>query len=369
VSEAFRQRILEGQPLCIRGGGSKDFYGGPHVGKVLDTRGHAGIVNYEPTELVVTARSGTLLADLEAELASRQQFLPFEAPDFNGTATIGGAVAAGLSGPRRAAVGALRDFVLGVTIMDGAGRTLKFGGEVMKNVAGYDVSRLLAGSLGTLGVILEVSLKVLPVPLGDASLSLTVSEAEALDLMNRWAAQPLPIVATCWHEGQLWVRLAGATAAVVSAQKVLGGEAKVGADEPTKQQGGRAKDARLAVVNGSTAPAAIWEELRHQGHDFFAGDAPLWRLSLPSTTPALGLGPTLIEWGGSQRWLRGDLDAAKIRDIATRAGGHATLFRGGDKTSGVFAPLSPAVMAIHRRLKAQFDPHGIFNRGRLTPDF
>jgi glycolate oxidase FAD binding subunit len=349
VSEAFRQRILEGQPLCIRGGGSKDFYGGPRLGNVLDTRGHAGIVNYEPTELVVTARCGTLMADLEGELAGCQQFLPFEAPDFSGTATIGGAVAAGLSGPRRATVGALRDFVLGVTIMDGNGRTLKFGGEVMKNVAGYDVSRLLAGSLGTLGVILDVSLKVLPVPLGDATLCLTAGETEALELMNRWAAQPLPIVATCWHEGTLWVRLAGATAAVVAAQKILGGETKVGAD--------------------GTAPAAIWNSLRHQHHEFFSGNAPLWRLSLPSTTPAVNLGPTLIEWGGSQRWLRGDLEAATVRECAALAGGHATLFRGGDKANGVFAPLSPAVMAIHRRLKAQFDPHGIFNRGRLTPDF
>lgn len=349
MSEAFRQRILEGQPLCIRGGGSKDFYGGPHGGDVLDTRGHAGVINYEPTELVVTARCGTLLADLEAELAGRQQFMPFEAPDFSGTATIGGAVAAGLSGPRRAAVGALRDFVLGVTVMDGAGRTLKFGGEVMKNVAGYDVSRLLAGSLGTLGVILDVSLKVLPVPLGDATLCLAARETEALELMNRWAAQPLPIVATCWHDGQLWIRLAGATAAVASAQKILGGEPIVGAE--------------------GTPQSSIWNQLRHQRHTFFSGDSPLWRLSLPSTTPVLDLGPTLIEWGGSQRWLRGQLDSPTVRGLANRAGGHATLFRGGNKTHGVFAPLNPTVMAIHRRLKAQFDPHYIFNRGRLYPDF
>ena len=219
----FRARILERKPLRLKGGGSKDFYGGPLAGEVLDTRSYSGIVSYEPTELVVTARCGTSLEELESALAERRQFLACEPPCF-GTATVGGAVAAGLSGPRRAAVGSLRDFVLGVKIMDGEGRVLRFGGEVMKNVAGFDVSRAIAGSLGTLGLILEVSLKVLPLPVGDATLRFELPQDKALEAMNRWAGQPLPLVATCWQDGMLTLRLSGAQAAVASAVARLGGE-------------------------------------------------------------------------------------------------------------------------------------------------
>jgi glycolate oxidase FAD binding subunit len=340
----FRARILERKPLQLRGGGSKDFYGGAPVGAVLDTRGHGGIVSYEPTELVVTARCGTPLAELESALAQRRQFLACEPPRF-GTATVGGAVAAGLSGPRRAAVGSLRDFVLGVKIMDGEGRVLRFGGEVMKNVAGFDVSRVIAGSLGTLGLILEVSLKVLPLPLGDASLRFELPQDKALEAMNRWAGQPLPLVASCWQDGLLTVRLSGAQAAVASAVARLGGEP-------------------LADASG------FWLALREQTSDFFAGDAPLWRLSLPSVAPMLDLpGPQLVEWGGAQRWLRGERDPAGLREAAAQAGGHATLFRGGDKSGGVFAPLAAPLMEVHRRLKQSFDPYGVFNPGRLYPEF
>ena len=343
--EDFRARILAKRPLRIRGGGSKDFYGGVLAGEVLDTRAHAGIVNYEPTELVVTARAGTPLAELEAALAGQRQCLACEPPDHGG-ATVGGAVAAGLSGPRRATAGSLRDFVLGVQLMDGEGRLLHFGGEVMKNVAGFDVSRLMTGSLGTLGLILEVSLKVLPQPAGDATLRFELPQDKALDAMNQWAGRPLPLVASCWQDGILTLRLAGAQAAVSAACAKLGGE-RVGEAEAVP----------------------FWTALREQTAEFFAGDLPLWRLSVPSVTPPLDLpGSALLEWGGAQRWLRADADATHLYQIATQAGGHAALFRGGDKSSGVFAPLTPALMDVHRRLKRGFDPHGVFNPGRLYPD-
>jgi glycolate oxidase FAD binding subunit len=344
--EVFRARILERKPLRLRGGGSKDFYGGPINGDVLDTAGHAGIVSYEPTELVITARCGTPLAELESALATRRQCLACEPPHF-GAATVGGAVAAGLAGPRRAAVGGMRDFVLGVKLMDGEGRVHRFGGEVMKNVAGFDVSRLIAGSLGTLGLILEVSLKVLPVPPGDASLRFEMPQERALEALNRWAGQPLPLVASCWQDGVLTLRLCGAQAAVSAACASMGGEA-------IKE---------LEAL-------AFWQGLREQGAEFFAGDAALWRLSIPSVAPPLDLpGTTLIEWGGAQRWLRGDVDRVRIRELAARAGGHATLFRGGDKASGVFTSLPPALMEVHRRLKQSSDPYGVFNPGRMYSEF
>jgi glycolate oxidase FAD binding subunit len=362
--EQFRARILERQPLRIRGGGSKDFYGHALAGEILDTRGYSGIVDYEPTELVITARCGTPLAEIESALAARRQMLAFEPPSFGAGATIGGVVAAGLSGPRRASVGAVRDFVLGVKIIDGEGRLLRFGGQVMKNVAGFDVARLMAGSLGTLGLIVEVSLKVLPLPAAGATLRFELPQQGtqgAIEAMNRWAGRPLPVSATCWHDDVLTVRLSGARAAVDAAAASLGGE-RVGEAEA----------------------ATFWEDLREQRHPFFtvhgftghgvAGhgdDGALWRLSLPPVAPAVSLpGPTLIEWGGAQRWVRGDVDA---RAAATAAGGHATLFRGGDaqarRSRSVFQPLEPVLERIHRDLKRAFDPHGVLNPGRLYPDF
>jgi glycolate oxidase FAD binding subunit len=342
--DEFKRRILEKKPLRIRGGGSKDFYGQELRGDILDTRGYAGIVDYEPTELVITARCGTPLAEIKSALAARRQMLAFEPPAF-GEATIGGTVAAGLSGPRRAAVGAVRDFVLGVKLLDGEGRLLTFGGQVMKNVAGYDVSRLMCGSLGTLGLIAEVSLKVLPVPVAERTLRFDLPQDEALKLMNRWAGQPLPVSATCWHDDVLTLRLSGAGAAVEAACATLGGE-KVEA-------------------------AAFWDDLREQRHAFFAegGEGALWRMSVPSVAPAIALaGPTLIEWGGAQRWVRCDAGSCDARVAAAGAGGHATLFRGGDKSLGVFQPLDPVAARIHRDLKRAFDPHGVLNPGRLYMD-
>ena len=346
ITDSFAERIRAAspaKPLCIRGGGSKDFYGNALVGDLLDTRAHAGIVAYEPTELVITARCGTPLAEVEAALAVREQCLPFEPPSFGEPATLGGVVAAGLSGPRRGAVGSLRDFVLGVEVMDGESRRLTFGGQVMKNVAGFDVARLMAGSLGTLGLILEVSLKVLPRPVAEATLRFEMPQGKAIEAMNAWAGKPLPIAATCWQDDVLTVRLAGARAAVAAARAKLGGE---------------------FIDQG----AAFWEALRQHRCDFFASDDALPRLSVPSIAPPLDLpGEQIIEWGGSQRWWRGDVSVA--RKAASVAGGHAVLFRGGDKTAGVFQPLPAPLMAIHKRLKAAFDPRGVFNPGRLYPDF
>ena len=340
----FSERIAAAsseKALCIRGGGSKDFYGETPRGEVLDTCGHSGITAYEPTELVITARCGTPLAEIEAALAAENQCLAFEPPHY-GKATLGGAVAAGLSGPRRAAVGALRDFVLGVTILSGVSRRLTFGGTVMKNVAGYDVSRLMAGSLGTLGLILEVSLKVLPRPVAEATLRFDLPQAKALEALNAWGGQPLPISASCWHEDVLTLRLSGAEAAVAAAKQKLGGETVADA-------------------------AQFWNDLREQRHGFFGDGETLWRLSVPSVAPVLDLsGAQVIEWGGSQRWWRGE--AAAAREAATKAGGHAVLFRGSDRSAGVFQPLPAPMLKIHQRLKAAFDPRGVFNPGRLYPN-
>jgi glycolate oxidase FAD binding subunit len=349
VLQQFRARVLEAvaskTPLRVRGGGTKDWYGQTLQGEVFDTREYGGIVAYDPTELVITARCGTLLAEIEAALDACNQMLAFEPPRFGLASTIGGVVASGLSGPRRQAAGAVRDFVLGVTMMDGRGEVLRFGGQVMKNVAGYDVSRLLAGSLGSLGLILDISLKVLPKPFYEATLRFEMNEAQAIESLNRWGGQPLPISASAWHGDALSVRLSGAEAAVKAAMRKMGGEEECDAD-------------------------AFWQELRDQHHAFFSADDALWRLSLPSHAPPLALqGEQVIEWGGAQRWLRSGLDAETIRRAAQEAGGYAVLFRGGDKSSGVFPPLAPAVAKIHRNLKSSFDPAGIFNPGRMYCEF
>jgi glycolate oxidase FAD binding subunit len=337
--------------LRVRGGGTKDFYGQALEGEVLDTRGYSGIIAYEPSELVITARCGTRLAEIESAMREHGQMLAFEPPHFGEDATLGGAAAAGLSGPRRQSAGALRDFVLGVKIMDGRGEALSFGGQVMKNVAGYDVSRLMAGSLGTLGIILEVSLKALPLPPAEATLKLELPEDKAIEALNKWGGKPLPISASAWIGGELGVRLSGAAAAVKVAREKIGGQ----------------------LLDAAQAER-FWAGIREQADPFFRRAietaAPLWRISVPSATPPLKLpGEPLVEWGGALRWLCSNADARTVRDAARRAGGHATLFRGGDKAVGVFQPLSPALMKIHRELKREFDPHGIFNRGRMYPDF
>jgi glycolate oxidase FAD binding subunit len=346
-AEAIRAAAADKRPLRLRGGGTKDFYGQALAGEILDTRAHSGIVAYEPTELVITARCGTPLAQVEAAMREKGQYLAFEPPHFGAGATVGGMLAAGLSGPRRQAAGAVRDFVLGVRLLDGRGDALTFGGQVMKNVAGYDVSRMIAGSLGTLGLVLEVSLKALPLPLAEATLKLEMPEEKAIEMLNKWGGKPLPISASAWTGGELALRLSGAASAVGAACEKIGGE-RIGDD----------------------AGGGYWTGLREQSDLFYRTDMPLWRLSVPSVTPPLALpGRQMIEWGGALRWLATNADARTIREAAAQAGGHATLFRGADRSAGVFAPLQPALARIHRNLKRAFDPAGIFNPGRMYPDF
>jgi glycolate oxidase FAD binding subunit len=340
-------------PLEIRGGGTKRFLGGSPVGELLDMTELGGITSYEPTELVVTARAGTRLADLESALEEQGQCLPFEPPRFGAGGTLGGMVASGLSGPARASVGSVRDHVLGVTLLNGRGEVLTFGGQVTKNVAGYDVSRLMVGSLGILGILCEASLKVLPVSIASATLRFDWDETRALEQLSQWAAQPLPVSASAWHAGRLHLRLAGARAAVEAACARLGGE---------RADPAQARD--------------WWMRVRDQSDEFFslndarlAGGESLWRLSVPAITGALTLpGEQFIEWHGAQRWWKTTADAALVRAAAARAGGHATLIRGADKSRGAFAPLSPVLMRVHHELKQAFDPARIFNPGRLYAD-
>ncbi len=357
VAERIRDAAGRSQPLCIRGGGSKAFYGEPaRAGETLSTADLSGIVSYEPSELVVTARAGTPLSQLEALLAAQGQCLPFEPPHFAGGATVGGMVAAGLSGPARASVGSVRDYVLGATVINGRGQVLVFGGQVMKNVAGYDVSRLLAGSMGTLGLIAEVSLKVLPVAPAEATLRFEMSQEEALRRLNEWGGQSLPLNASAWVDDAgvptLYLRLRGAVAAVAAACQRLGGQ-------------------RLGDV------AADWTASRDLRLPWFEarGDRDLWRLSVPQTAPVLALPDTpYIEWHGGQRWVRAlPAEGEGLRRAAQAVGGHATLFIAGGPAAaarpGRLAPLAPALERIHRDLKREFDPAGILNPGRLYPGF
>jgi glycolate oxidase FAD binding subunit len=350
VIDQVDQARTHGTPLEIRGGVTKGFYGGPLRGEPLDVTGLAGISSYEPSELVVTARAGTPLAELEAVLEERGQCLPFEPPRFSGGGTVGGMVAAGLSGPSRASAGSVRDHVLGATLLNGRSEVLTFGGQVAKNVAGYDVSRLLVGSLGILGVICEVSLKVLPLARSSATLCFDWDQAHALKQLSRWVSQPVSLNASAWHQGRLRVRLAGASAAVDAACRKLGG-----------------------TLSPAEEAAAWWSSVRDQTQEFFAfteadlarGEC-LWRLSVPSAAPPLQLpGRQFIEWHGAERWWRGSAGPKDMRSAAAGVGGHAALIRGVDKSAGAFAPPSAALMRIHQGLKRAFDPAGVFNPGRL----
>jgi glycolate oxidase FAD binding subunit len=341
----IQERVIDanraGCALRLRGGGTKDFYGERLEGEVLDLRPYRGVVDYEPSELVITARCGTPLSEIESVLAEQDQFLAFEPPAFGGDPTIGGVIAAGLSGPRRLQVGAARDFVLGAKLLDARGEELRFGGRVMKNVAGFDVSRLLCGSLGFLGIITEVSLKVLPRPRCEQTVVLRLSAPDAVALFNRWGSLPLPISAAAWADGEAWVRLSGATPAVRSAAQRIGGD-----------------------VADPSAAAKFWDGLRHFTHPFFVA-SPLWRVSVPSTAGLLEAADRLlVDWGGSIRWYAGETVGASARAFASASGGTAMCWRG-DTTESRFHPLSAGVAEIHRRLKHYFDPRAIFNRGRL----
>ena len=375
--DAVRAAAAQGRTLRLRGGGSKDFWGQSLTGEVLDTRVYRGIVSYEPSELVVTARCGTPLAELEAALAEQGQCLAFEPPHFGPEATVGGMVAAGLSGPARATAGAVRDFILGARFINGLGEHLTFGGQVMKNVAGYDVSRLMAGSWGTLGLITEVSLKVLPVAPAEASLMVVgLAQGPALDLLHRWGGQPLPLNASAWVRDTtaqavadyLFVRLRGAVAAVQSALVKMSADAA-------------ASGAQVQQMDNAQV-TADWQASREQTLAFFdapSPDACLWRLSVPQTAPVLDL-PSLahpgqyIEWQGAQRWLWAPASAAlPLCKLAQSVGGHASLFRASaahaqvDKITRVNTPLEAVQDRIQRQLQQQFDPKGVFATGRMHP--
>ncbi|MEY4376530.1 MAG: glycolate oxidase binding subunit [Pseudomonadota bacterium] len=371
LAERLAAATANGEALCLRGGGTKDFYGNAPRGTVLNLPALFGgspaellaAVEYEPSELVVTAPAVLPLEALESLLAAHGQMLAFEPPHYAPGGTVGGCVAAGLAGPRRRSAGpahgGVRDFVLGARLVDARGRVLGFGGRVMKNVAGYDLSRVLAGSLGVLGAITQVSLKVLPRPLQELTLVQECAAAAGLERVNRWAGQPLPVSATAWEAGCLHVRLSGAGSAVAAAVAKLGGEPMAAA-----------------------AAEKWWAAVRDHRLPFFQGAETLWRLALPAPAAPLGLdGPQFIEWGGAQRWLRSALPPDAVRSRAAALGGHATAFRAGQldgtvlgetfprPAEGVFTPLSAPLLAIHRRLKAEFDPAGVLNPGRLHVEF
>jgi glycolate oxidase FAD binding subunit len=340
LEERMRQAAAEGAPLDIVGGASKSFLGRITQSESFDVSAHRGIISYEPTELVITARAGTPLSEIEAVLGDSGQMLAFEPPHFGATATLGGTIATGLSGPRRPYAGAARDFVLGIKLLSGEGNTLDFGGQVIKNVAGYDISRLMVGAMGTLGVLLEVSLKVLPLPGKTASVEFSMDAATAIERLNAWAAQPLPLSAAYHHKDKLFVRLSGTAGGVEQAIRRLGGAA--------------------------VEDASRWHALREHELDHFDTDMPLWRLSVPPATPPLALpGEVLMDWGGALRWLKSQAPAEEIHAAVAKIGGHATLYRNGDRQGEVFHPLPRPLLDLHKRLKASFDPKGILNRGRM----
>jgi glycolate oxidase FAD binding subunit len=340
ILEQVRKALEARTPLAIHGGNTKAFYGGPSNGTVLDLSGHQGVVDYDPGELVVTCRAGSKLEEIRALLSENGQHLPFEPPAFGDAATIGGTVACGFSGPRRPWAGSLRDYLLGVKIINGRGDVLRFGGQVMKNVAGYDVSRLMAGAMGTLGVLLEVSFKVLPQPARELTLSFACEQEEAIRRIAGWSAKPLPLSAASWRDNYLMVRLSGAAS-------------------ETEKAGDAMKPDVLSEETGH------WQRLREQQDGFFTADGPTWRISVPAATPPLELkGSCLLDWGGAQRWYTGSEPADRIRAVAKAAGGYATLFRG-EADAPRFQPLSPAMAQLHHRVRQAFDPHGLFNPGRM----
>ena len=345
MAAALQQQVLDAlhdeTPLNISGGGSKMFLGRASQGQAADVSTHRGIVEYDPRELVVTARSGTTLTEIEAALAAANQMLAFEPPHFGDGATLGGTIACGLSGPRRPYSGSARDFVLGCQVLNGRGEILRFGGKVMKNVAGYDVSRLMAGACGTLGILLEISLKVLPRPAASVTVARENSPAEAIAGMSALLGKPYPVDGACYHGDRSYVRISGSAQAVKEARMKIPGEVITDAD-------------------------AFWNGLREHQLPFFKRSGTLYRIIVKPATPPLNIeGAWLLDWGGAQRWLYSSEDIAAIRRRVELAGGHVTVFRGGDQADERFQPLPEPLLAIHQRIKASFDPKNIFNRGQL----
>ena len=346
LAEQVAAAADRGQPLCITAGGSHGFYGRAVAGEMLDVRAHRGIIDYQPGELVVTARSGTPLHELEAALAAKNQMLAFEPPRHGEGSTLGGAIACGLSGPGRACYGAARDFVLGATIINGKGEVLRFGGKVMKNVAGYDAARLMVGAQGTLGVLLEISLKVLPAPAHTATLQLDMPQAQAFRQLQQWLGEGLPVTASCYHGQQLSLRLGGTPSAVEAAIRRI-----------------------RRVARAHACDNTLWRQLQDQRHAFFCADnQALWRISQPPSAAIDSntemADDALVEWHGALCWRR---DAADLH--ARHMAGHATRYALGCATppEKIFQPLPDALMRLHHRLKQAFDPQHILNPGRLYP--
>jgi len=341
MREIIAQAYADKTPLKLCGSGSKHFLGQPSDGIVLSTLEHQGIIDYQPSELFIKAHAGTRLHEIEQLLTDNHQILPFEPPHFGTQATLGGTIACGLSGPARPWRGAARDFVLGCRIINGKAEVLQFGGEVIKNVAGYDVSRLMTGAFGTMGLLLDLSIKTIPRPAMQITLTQEKDKQTALSTFSAWRSQPLPITAAAWWQERLYLRLSGASASVQQAAKQLGGDELPAGDE-------------------------FWQQLKEQQLDFFRQHKALWRLSLPIATGPLDMpGEELIDWGGAQRWLHSDADASEIRQLAQSAGGHAMAYSPCDT---LFQPLAPALWQLHKRLKQAFDPANILNPGRMYQD-
>lgn len=344
LHEQVKTALSEATPLKICGGDSKAFYGNPiNAQQVLDIKPYAGIVSYEPTELCITVRAGTRLKDLEEELSKHQQMLPFEPPLFTDSATIGGAVAAGLSGPRRPYTGAVRDAILGTAVINGFGEIVNFGGQVMKNVAGYDVSRLMTGSQGTLGPILEVSLRLIPKPEKDITYQLPMTQQEALDYFTTLRQSRLPVTASCYIDNQVHIRLSGSEKQLINLIK---------------------NHDLQPLDNGDI----FWQSIRNQSHPFFEkNNKPLWRLSTPPAAPAHQQPENhlMLEWGGAIRWITSNSPPNIIQDMAKKAEGGAILFRGDVAGACTFPKPEPALFKLQQHLKRQLDPKGIFNPNRL----
>ncbi len=337
-----RDAVEAKETLAISAGCSKTFIGRQiETDRTIDVSGHTGIVSYQPVELVMTARAGTTLAEIESALAENNQMLACEPPRFGGKATLGGTLATNVSGPGRPWYGSIRDHVLGVTLINGESKQLRFGGQVMKNVAGYDLSRLQAGAMGGLGLMTEISLKVLPKPATTRTLKFTMDQAEAIQRMNSMSGQPKPITAAYWSSGELYVRLAGAASAVDATAKSWGGE-------------------ELA----SDVALALWSDLQDQQLAIFNADK-VWRFSMKSSADVLPIeGDSLINWGGAERWYVGDHSFDRMVALAESTGGQVSLYRGGDRTDEVLHPVNPSIQSLQQRIKASVDPQGVFNPGR-----
>lgn len=343
LTEALQEQVTDafqsGTALQVLGGSSKAFYGRAVEGEPLNVSGHSGIIQHDPSELVVTARAGTRLANVEQALSQHGQMFGCESPHFGDSATLGGMVAAGLSGPRRPFAGAVRDFVLGAKILNGRGELLRFGGQVMKNVAGYDLSRLMVGSNGCLGVLLEISIKVVPIPFSEATLKVAADQLEAIEQSQKLIGRGAPVSGAAHYDGFLYLRLSGGPSAVDKARRAL---------------------------RGDEADANFWDDLREHRLDFFHTEEDLWRVSVPATTPPLDIpGKWLTDWGGALRWLTTNAPATRVRALAARSDGHATRFRTRSGSGEIFQPLEPVLMALHQNLKKALDPAGILNPGRM----